>query len=372
MKYKYSTGNEELDAKIEKLIEEVGSGPNQRYAHEMIVTALKMVQEDAELADLRLLNTTMKEMRYSFKVFQPYRRRRKVSVFGSARCKSMTDDYQQAVVFSRMMAERDFMCITGAGHGIMEAGNVGAGRENSFGLNIRLPFEQSSNPVVKDSSRLINYKYFFTRKLNFVRECHAVACFPGGFGTHDEGLETLTLVQTGKSHLVPIVFVHPKTSTFWDEWHDYNVDKLLKRGMISPSDLDLYKIFSSEEEACQEITHFYSRYHSMRYVGDDLVIRLESPLTTEEIEILNDEFSDIIKSGKIETTEPLGPESQDEHLVHLPRLKMHYTRYKFGRLRKLIDAINDFRSSDPATLAVPETTGLFPDEIDEGDIGCQA
>ncbi len=368
LSYRYSTGNHQLDSAIQSILHSAGASENEELLHQMIVTVIKLAQDRTERGDLKILNTTLKELRYAFKVFRPYRRVRKVSVFGSARCKPETEDYQQAVELSRMMADRGYMVITGAGHGIMEAGNRGAGTEHSFGLNIRLPFEQVANPYIAGDEKLINFKYFFTRKLGFMKETHGLICCPGGFGTHDEGLEALTLVQTGKSLLVPIVFIHPPGSEFWTDWHRYNTDRLLARGMISPEDLSLYRVTDSAEEACDEICNFYRRYHSMRYVRNDLVIRLEAALTAEELEIINTEFADLVKSGKIDTTEALSVET-DRTIQHLPRLKFHFRRRAFGRLRELVDRINGFPLPKECLVEVPEAGagGQLPEDFDDSD-----
>ncbi|HIB66188.1 MAG TPA: LOG family protein [Phycisphaerales bacterium] len=368
MSYRYSTGNSQLDNSIQDILHRAGASSNPELLHQMMVTVVKLAQDGADTGDLKIINTTLKEMRYAFKVMRPYRRVRKCAVFGSARCKPDTSDYQQAQVFSKRIADAGFMVITGAGHGIMEAGNRGAGRECSFGLNIRLPFEQVANPYIAGDEKLVNFKYFFTRKLAFMKDTHAVVCCPGGFGTHDEGLEVLTLIQTGKSHMVPIVFLHPEGSEFWTDWHKYNTDRLLKRGMISPEDLSLYKVTSSVDEACQEIGAFYRRYHSMRYVKDELIVRLESPLSDEEVEILNEEFADLVKSGSIEPTLAL-PQEADKTISHLPRLKFHFARRAYGRLRQFVDRLNSFDLPAHSSIEVPEAGagGLLPSEMDEGE-----
>lgn len=371
MSYRYSTGNDLIDEQIGKLICMLGvETENGDLAHQMMVTSLKLLKDGAERGDLKIINTTLKEMRYAFKVFAPYRRSRKVSVFGSARCGADTEDYKQAVEFSREMARRGFMCITGAGHGIMEAGHLGAGREQSFGVNIRLPFEQVANKVIAGDKKLVNFKYFFTRKLAFLKETHAVVCFPGGFGTHDEGFEVLTLVQTGKSHMLPVVFIHPEGGSFWDDWHAYVRDRLLARGMISPEDLSLYKVTDNVTEACDEVTRFYRRYHSERYVRDLLVIRLECALTAEELESLNEEFSDLLVSGKIEASQALKEEMHDPHISHLPRLTLRFARKRFGRLRQMIDRINSFPLPPEAMVEVPEAGegGQIPDEVEDEEL----
>src|SRR5438270_10007738 len=227
-------------------------------------TADKLIRDHANRGDVKLLNTALKELRYAFKVFAPYRQRRKVTVFGSARLAPEDRAYQQAVLFSRKIAEAGFMVITGAASGIMEAGHVGAGRENSIGVNILLPFEQEANAIIAGDVKLMHLKYFFTRKLLFVKESDAIALFPGGFGTQDEGFEALTLVQTGKSHLFPIVMVDEPGGDYWTRWLDFVKEVLLARQMISPNDLALYKVTDSAEEAVAEVTGFYRVYHSMR------------------------------------------------------------------------------------------------------------
>jgi uncharacterized protein (TIGR00730 family) len=303
-------------------------------------TADKLLRDQASRADVKLLNTAVKELRYAFKVFAPYRGRRKVSVFGSARLGPEHPAYQQAVAFSRRIAAAGFMVITGAASGIMEAGHVGAGRENSLGVNILLPFEQDANAVIAGDVKLMHLKYFFTRKLLFVKESDAVALFPGGFGTQDEGFEVLTLIQTGKSHLFPVVLVDEPGGDYWRHWQRFVDDVLLRRGMISPDDLALYKITDSAEEAVAEIQQFYRVYHSMRFVGRDLVFRLQRPLGAALLEKLRDEFADILLGGRFEQTSALPAEANDPHLVALPRLRFRFDRRSLGRLRMLIDAIN--------------------------------
>jgi len=303
-------------------------------------TADKLIRDQANRGDIKLLNTALKELRYAFKVFAPYRNRHKVTVFGSARLPPSHPAYQQAVEFSRRIAEAGFMVITGAASGIMEAGHVGAGREHSIGVNILLPFEQEANAIIAGDVKLMHLKYFFTRKLLFVKESDAVALFPGGFGTQDEGFEVLTLVQTGKSHLFPIVMVDEPGGDYWVRWHRYVEDVLVAREMISPNDLALYKLTDSAEEAVAEITRFYRVYHSMRYVRGDLVLRLQHTLAEPLLERIRHEFADIVVAGTFEQTTALPAEANDPHLASLPRLRFRFDRRSLGRLRMLIDTIN--------------------------------
>jgi uncharacterized protein (TIGR00730 family) len=303
-------------------------------------TADKLIRDQTNRGDVKLLATALKELRYAFKVFAPYRHRRKVTVFGSARLTAEHPAYQQAVDFGRAIAGAGYMVITGAASGIMEAGHIGAGRDDSIGVNILLPFEQEANAVIAGDTKLVHLKYFFTRKLLFVKESDAVALFPGGFGTQDEGFEVLTLVQTGKSHLFPIVMLDAPGGSYWQPWRRYIEDVLLGGGMISPSDLALFKITESVDEAVAEVTNFYRVYHSMRYVGDDLVLRLQRGLSSRLLQDLQKEFHDIVVSGTIEQTGALPAESNDTHLSKLPRLCLHFDRRSVGRLRLMVDRIN--------------------------------
>lgn len=303
-------------------------------------TADKLVRDHASRGDVKLLSTALKELRYCFKVFSAYRALRKVTVFGSARLKSDHPSYQQAVEFGRHMAEAGFMVITGAAHGIMEAGHVGAGREMSIGVNILLPFEQEANSVVTGDPKLMHLKYFFTRKLLFVKECEGIALFPGGFGTHDEGFEVLTLVQTGKSHLFPIVMVDEPGGDYWKQWNQFVHNCLLDRGLISPADVHLYKVTDSVDEAVAEVLNFYRVYHSMRYVKGELVLRLTRKLDQKLIARLRTEFADIVERGAIEQSEALPAEENEPNIRQLPRLRFWFDRRSLGRLRQMIDLIN--------------------------------
>jgi hypothetical protein len=303
-------------------------------------TADKLIRDGANRGDIKLLSTALKELRYAFKVFAPYRQRRKVTIFGSARLAPDHPAYQQAVEFARRVADAGFMVITGAASGIMEAGHVGANRENSIGVNVLLPFEQEANPIIAGDVKLMHLKYFFTRKLLFVKESDAIALFPGGFGTQDEGFEALTLIQTGKSHLFPIIMVDEPGGDYWTRWQDFVVKVLLERKLISPADLALYRITDSVEEAVAEVTTFYRVYHSMRYVGNHLVLRLQHPLRDELLERFRTEFADIVSSGTFEQVAALPEEANDSHVVALPRLRFHFDRHSLGRLRLLIDDIN--------------------------------
>src|SRR5262245_42044794 len=312
----------------------------EQLVQQMRETADKLIRDHAPRGDVKLLNTALKELRYSFKVFAPYRQMRKVTIFGSARLTADHPAYQQAVEFSRRIAEAGYMVITGAASGIMEAGHVGAGRERSIGVNILLPFEQEANPVIRGDLKLMHLRYFFTRKLLFIKEADAIALFPGGFGTQDEGFEALTLVQTGKSHLFPIVMIDEPGGDYWSQWERYVHDVLLARNLISPADMSLFKVTDAVDVAVAEVLTFYRVYHSMRYVHRDLVLRLQHRLPDALLERIRAEFPDILASGTFEQVSALPEEANDTHLAAMPRLRFHFDRRSLGRLRQLVDLIN--------------------------------
>ena len=303
-------------------------------------TADKLARDQATRGDVKIVARALKELRYAFKVFKPFRLNRKVTVFGSARIPHQHPAFMQAVEFGRKMAAAGWMVVTGAGGGIMEAGHVGAGKAMSIGLNIMLPFEQEANPIINKDEKLIHLKYFFTRKLLLVKEVHAIAMFQGGFGTQDEGWETLTLVQTGKRDLMPIVFVDEPGGTYWDAWNDFVEKQLLPRGLISEADTALYYITDNVDAALGEILNFYSVYHSMRYVRNELVFRLNREPDEALLEKLNTQFTDILEGGKIERTAVLPAEQDDQHLASLPRIKFRFNRRDIGRLRQMVNVIN--------------------------------
>ncbi len=303
-------------------------------------TADKFLRDHATRGDIKMVSTALRELRYALKVFAPYRNRRKVTIFGSARIPPGHPAYEQAVAFSRQMVEAGFMVVTGAASGIMEAGHVGAGVANSLGINILLPFEQAANSIIAGDGKLVHLKYFFTRKLMFIKEADAVALFPGGFGTQDENFEVLTLVQTGKSHMFPVVLVDEPGGDYWKQWLGFVENVLLRRELISPPDLSLFKITDSAAEAVEEIVTFYRVYHSMRYVGDYLILRLQHAIPEELLERIREQFRDLLSGGTFEQTGPLPAESNETHLSHLPRLRFRFDRKNLGRLRQLIDLIN--------------------------------
>lgn len=303
-------------------------------------SADKLASDGSSRGDLKILSRALRELRYAFKVFSPYRRQRKITMFGSARTAADDPAYQQAVEFGRIMAAHQWLIVTGAAGGIMEAGHRGAGRSHSMGLNILLPFEQEANPVIAGDHKLVHMKYFFTRKLMFVKECHAVVCLPGGFGTLDEALEVLTLLQTGKRDMVPLVLLDAPGGNYWQSLHQFVVDHLLARGMISTNDLCLYRITDDYQQAVDEILLFYRVYHSMRYVKSKLVFRLTRALSGAQLQSVNETFSDILESGTFAQAGPLDDELDEPDLQHLPRLVFQFDRRSLGRLRELVDWLN--------------------------------
>jgi uncharacterized protein (TIGR00730 family) len=312
----------------------------QRLYEQILTTVSAMEASHTSIGDLKIVARTLQEMRVAFETFAPYRTTRKVATFGSARTQENDAIFRTAERLAAAIADVGFMVITGAGGGIMEACQRGAGRERSFGVNIRLPFEQGANQIIHGDTKLISFNYFFTRKLFFIKETNAVALFPGGFGTHDEGFEVLTLLQTGKCQPMPLVLVDQPRGTYWKTWHRYVQEHLLRRGMISPEDLALYKVTDSVEVAVREITTYYKVYHSARYVKDLLVLRLTRTLAPEVVAALSAEYADITVSGSIEPCDPFPVERDDPATLHLPRLAFRFDRANFGRLRMLIDSIN--------------------------------
>ncbi|MEM9347800.1 MAG: LOG family protein [Planctomycetota bacterium] len=338
--------NEDHQALLDRLTQTVvalGADPNQlrgKILRELMHTTTKLADDDADVGELKLLSRSLKELRYALKVFQPYKDIRKISIFGSARTPIDHPDYIAAAAFAKDMATCGWMVITGAGDGIMRAGHDGAERDKSFGVSINLPFETSANDIIAGDSKLITFRYFFTRKLMFMWTSSAVALFPGGFGTQDEGFEALTLIQTGKAPLLPIVCVDAPGGDYWKHWDNYVRKSLLDKGWISKDDLHLYKLFDDTQAAAEHVRHFYRNYHSSRFVRDTQVLRIQRQLTEKQIDQLNSEFAVLVKDGKITQTGSLKEERGE--LPGLTRLQWTSTKRDYGTLRRLIDTVNDF------------------------------
>jgi uncharacterized protein (TIGR00730 family) len=291
--------------------------------------------------DLKILSQTLRELRRAFAVFAPYRSQRKVTIFGSARTPRDAAAYRHAVRLGELMAHNGWFVVTGAATGIMEAGHRGAGRDRSMGLNIMLPFEQEANEVIRGDGKLVTMKYFFTRKLMFVKECDAVVCLPGGFGTLDEAFEVLTLLQTGKRELIPVVFLDAPGGTFWTDWLECIRTNLLAARMIAAEDLSLFRLTDSVEETVGEILRFYRVFHSMEYVHGRLVLRLHRRLEAVRLAAIERDFADILTDGHFRQEAAIVGESPRPDLADLTRLVFHFNRRSLGRLRQLIDTINN-------------------------------
>lgn len=335
----YDMGNPELDRAVADLVAATAENQNQDLIGEMITTALKLYRDNGNRGDLKLINTALKEMRYSNLVFSRHDEP-KVTIYGSARLGEDDPSYQLTAELGRIMASRGWGIITGAGPGIMEAGNMGAGLDNSYGVNIRLPFEANSNKYIK-AERNVNFKYFFTRKLGFVKESHAFVILPGGFGTLDEGFELLTLVQTGKSDVHPIVLMEAEGAGYWDPIMDFIENVQVAKHLVSESDRSLYFYTTDATMAADHIEHFYSNYHSQRYHSGKLILRMHRAPDDTMMEHLNQEFSDIVVDGKIVTTEPTAAEIEDDDALDRERITFLFDRRHFGRLRQMIDQLND-------------------------------
>lgn len=343
---------ESLKTDIAELIAQLPNLQHQKLIQQALATIVRLASSEIDRLDWKILSASLADMEQGLQLFHTYRHVRKITIFGSARTLPESPDYQMAVEFARRVTDLGFMVMTGGGGGIMQAGNEGAGREKSFGLNIRLPFEQEANPFIVGDPKLINFKYFFTRKLFLLRESDAIALFPGGFGTQDEAFECMTLSQTGKFGPVPLVLIDHPGGDYWKVWSDYIHKHLVQKGLISPEDPSLYTVTDNLDVACNAITGFYQVYHSSRYVGDKLVIRLKASLSAADVEQLNTNFSDILVSGQIEASQALPQEAQDE-TVGLPRLVLYFNQRDLGRLYQMIAKINQLGTPSPVA-AHPE------------------
>src|SRR2546425_9891702 len=332
----------ELKRRIDELIAYKGGGHNADLIEDVVENALKLLRDVEDRGDVRVIQTAVRELRYAFRLFAPHAQVPKVTIFGSARTLPSKQEYQQAVDFSRKIAAAGWMVITGAGPGIMQAGHEGAGPERSFGANIRLPWEQAANPIIQHDKKLITFRYFFTRKLTFVRHSDAIALFPGGFGTMDETYEALTLIQTGKSRVMPLVLIDRPGGTYWKTWDKNIREHLLRNQLIAEDDLHLYQITDDTDQAVKWITRFYRNYHSMRFVKDMLVIRLNHAPSRSALHALNEDFADIITGEKLHAIEATPEEREDRDAVELARIAFGFNRRDYGRLRKMIDVLNGF------------------------------
>jgi uncharacterized protein (TIGR00730 family) len=349
---RYRTGNAGIDMQIEALLDGIGATDDRDLLFEILVSAVRLAGDGADRLDLKITNAALKEMRAAYRAFAPYREIPKVTMFGSARTASDDPRYRQARDLAKRLATAGWMVVTGAGPGIMAAGLEGAGRDRSFGVSIRLPFETSANEFIAGDEKLISMKYFFTRKLMLIKESRGFVSLPGGFGTQDETFELLTLQQTGKAEPAPIVLLDEPGGSYWRQWLDFVDRELVSRNLVDPADHELFVVTDDVSSATDELTNFYRNYHSIRWVGDDLVIRLEAEPTDEEVAALADEFADVCRSGRIERSGPLPAEVADGDRLEKPRLVLRFDVFKHSRLRALIHAVNRLASA-PAVAAPP-------------------
>ena len=350
----YRTGDDAVDERLVEVLDEVGAERDRDQLFEILVSGVRLAAERADRLDLKITNAALKEMRAAYNVFAPYREVPKVTIFGSARTKPEDPLYAQTAQLARALADRGWMVVTGAGPGLMTAGMEGAGRENAIGVLIRLPFESGANEVIAGDEKLIEMKYFFTRKLMLMKESEAFVALPGGFGTLDETFELLTLVQTGKAVPVPIVLLDTPSGSYWQSWQRFVDEAVLGNGMIDAEDRQLYRVTDSVDEAVGEVEGFYRNYHSLRWVGSRLVLRLRAAPTDAEVDQLSDTFGDLLLGGRIERTDPLPPEVSGEDHLDLARLVLRFDPRGYGRLRMLIDALNALPSA-PTEPAMPPT-----------------
>jgi uncharacterized protein (TIGR00730 family) len=337
---------------VDAFLDALGITRNRDQFTSMLLTIADLAGDDVDRLDLKITSTSLRELREAYKIFAPYRAVPKVTIFGSARTATNDPLYAQTRAVAATLAGRGWMVITGGGPGIMAAGLEGAGREMSFGINIRLPFEQGANEFIAKDPKLVEMKYFFTRKLMLMKESDGFVVLPGGFGTLDETFELLTLIQTGKAEPSPIVLLEVEGGTYWHEFEQFVRQELGRRGLISDDDCVLYRITDDADVAVSEITGFYRNYHSRRFVGDTLVVRLRAEPTDAEVAALAEEFSDIVVRGSITRTGPLPPEVSGKDHLELPRIAFRFDRMHHGRLRSLIDRINAFESA-PSPLEGP-------------------
>jgi uncharacterized protein (TIGR00730 family) len=332
---------------LTELLDEAGVTANRDQLSDMLETVMRLATSGTDRLDLKIANAALKEMAEAFALFAPYRQVRKITMFGSARTMPSDPLYAQARDLARLLAQNGWSTVTGAGPGIMAAGLEGAGPERAFGINIRLPFEQEANQFIRDNPKLVSMKYFFTRKLLLIKESFAYAVLPGGFGTLDEAFELLTLIQTGKAEPAPVVLLEEPGNNYWKGWERFLIDEVAARDLISPGDTYLYRIVETVEDAAFEVLGFYRNYHSLRWVGDTLVLRLEARPTEDEVADLSERFADTT-TGPIRLLDgPLPAERRSNDFPDLPRIAMHFDRVSYARLRQLIDALNTLPSAPP-------------------------
>ncbi|MGI8662653.1 MAG: TIGR00730 family Rossman fold protein [Acidimicrobiales bacterium] len=338
------TGDAEIDLALARLLDDLGADHDRDLLLDIFVSAAGLASDGADRLDLKITSAALREMRAAFRAFAPYKATPKVTIFGSARTGPTDPTYDQAKDLARLLAEKGWMVVTGAGPGIMAAGMEGAGREHSFGVNIRLPHEEGANEFIRGDDKLVSMKYFFTRKLMLIKESKAFVSLPGGFGTLDETFELLTLLQTGKAEPAPIVLLDRPGGTFWDAFVRFVHDEVMPRGLVDDHDLDLVLVTDDVSVACDELVTFARNYRSMRWVGKILVVRVAHPPTDAELTELDREFGSLSLDGHVRRSEPLPAEVADGDGVDLARVTLRYDGFQAGRLRRLINALNTLAS----------------------------
>ena len=341
---------------VRHLLDQAGATRNRDVLADIFRIAYDLASDDADRLDLKITRDAMREMRTAYRLFAPYRDVRKVTVFGSARTLRTDPLYGHARKLAESLADAGWMVVTGAGPGIMAAATEGAGPERSLGVTIRLPFEETSVGPLSGSDRVVSMKYFFTRKLMLVKESSGFVSLPGGFGTLDETLELLTLVQTGKATPAPLVLLDVPGQTYWHGWEAFVRDELVVPGWVSPHDTNLYSITDDVDEAVDAIRGFWRNYQGLRWVGERLVVRLRAEPSDDEMAALNEEFADLAPGGKIERTPPLAAEQSDNDRLDLPRLVLPFDVRKGGRFRDMIQALNRLASAPPLEVSAPPGT----------------
>ena len=345
-------GGPDLNQRLAGLLDELGATEDRDLVLDMLGTVVRMAGDGVDRLDLKITRAALREMRQAFRVFAPYRDTPKVTVFGSARTLPEDPLYVQACELAAALARWGWMVVTGAGPGIMAAATRGAGADRSIGVRIRLPFEEETNALLVSDPKLVSMKYFFTRKLMLMKESAGFVILPGGFGTLDEMFELLTLLQTGKAAPAPIVLLDVPGGTYWRSADAFIRTELVARGLVSPQDLLLFRQTDSVDEAVDEVLGFYRNYHSMRYVGSTLVVRLRAAPTELELVELSARFADICGAGGLQASDPLPAEVGDGDHLDLARVVFSFDRSSHGRLRALIDDLNRLPSAPP--LAAPD------------------
>jgi uncharacterized protein (TIGR00730 family) len=332
---------------IRQLLDDAGATRNRDVLADIYRTAYDLTTDDADRLDLKITRDALKEMREAYRLFAPYSGVRKVTVFGSARTLTTDPLYAHARNLADGLADAGWMVVTGAGPGIMAAATEGAGPGRSLGVTIRLPFEETTAGPLSGSDLVVSMKYFFTRKLMLVKESSGFVSLPGGFGTLDETLELLTLMQTGKATPSPLVLLDVPGQTYWEGWEQFVREELVDPGWVSPGDVNLFTITDDVDEAVAAVRGFWRNYQGMRWVGERLVIRLRAQPTDVEVAALNEQFGDLCSEGRIERSAPLPAERSDNDALELPRLVLAFDPRKGGRFREMISELNALGSAPP-------------------------